>query len=132
MPAADALFSLDHTVKRDPAIDAWFTVLDPHRLMVRAWFDAMRDCGGDVREAMHDGCPTACVGEAAFAYVGAYKAHAAIGFFLGAKLRDPARLLQGSGKRMRHVKLVPGKPLNDAALHGLIAAAYSDIRKQLG
>jgi hypothetical protein len=26
----------------------------------------MRQCGGDVRELMHDGCPTACVDDAAF------------------------------------------------------------------
>ncbi|MDE3117278.1 MAG: DUF1801 domain-containing protein [Pseudomonadota bacterium] len=99
--------------------------------MVCAWFEAMRDCGGDVREAMHDGCPTACVCDAAFAYVGAYKAHASVGFFHGASLPDPAHLLEGSGKRMRHVKLVPGKPIDDAALKALIAAAYADIRKRL-
>ena len=132
MPAADALFTLDNTRKRDPAIDAWFAALDPHRLMVRGWFDQMRRCGGDVREAMHDHMPTACAGAAAFAYVAAYKAHAAVGFFHGADLPDPARLLEGSGKRMRHVKLIPGKPVNDAALAALIAAAYADIRKRLG
>jgi hypothetical protein len=127
----DALFTLDNTVRCDPAIQAWFAVLDPHRLMVRGWFDAMRACGTDVREAMHDGCPTACVGDAAFAYVGAYKAHASVGFFHGAELTDPARLLEGTGKRMRHVKLIPGKSVDKAALKALIAAAYADIRKRL-
>jgi hypothetical protein len=127
----DALFTLDNTLKRDPAIDAWFSATVPHRLMVRAWFEQMRDCGADVREAMHDGCPTACAGDAAFAYVGAYKAHASIGFFHGADLADPARLLEGQGKRMRHVKLIPGKPGNDAALKALIGAAYADIRRRL-
>ncbi len=127
----DALFTLDTTVRRDPAIAAWFVATVPHRLMVLAWFEAMRDCGGDVREAMHDGCPTACVRDAAFAYVGAYKAHASVGFFHGASLPDPAHLLEGRGKRMRHVKLVPGKPIDDAALKALIAAAYADIRNRL-
>lgn len=128
----EALFTLDNTVKRDPAIAAWFSVMDPHRTTVREWFEQMRGLGPDVREAMHDHMPTACVGDAAFAYVNAFKAHAAVGFFHGADLPDPAHLLEGSGKRMRHVKLVPGAPLNDAALKALIAAAYADLRKRLG
>ncbi len=81
---------------------------------------------------MHDGCPTACVDDAAFAYVGVFSAHANIGFFQGAALKDPAGLLQGSGKRMRHVKLRWGEPVNNAALNRLIAAAYRDIRVRLG
>ena len=127
----DDLFRLNDTVRRDPAIAAWFSATDPHRLMVRAWFVQMRDCGADVRETMHDHMPTACVGDAAFAYVNAFKAHASVGFFYGATLPDPAHLLEGDGKRMRHVKLRPGKTLNDAALRDLIAAAYADIRERL-
>jgi len=92
----------------------------------------MRGCGADVRELLHDGCPTACVGDAAFAYVNAFSAHASVGFFHGADLADPAGLLEGSGKRMRHVKLRWGAPVNAAAMNGLIAAAYSDIRRRLG
>jgi hypothetical protein len=33
---------------------------------------------------------------------------------------------------MRHVKLRPGKALDEVALHELIAAAYNDIRRRLG
>ena len=80
---------------------------------------------------MHDGCPTACVGDAAFGYVGAFSAHVNVGFFHGASLADPAGLLEGSGKRMRHVKLRWGSPADDAALAALIAAAYRDIRLRL-
>ena len=91
----------------------------------------MRDCGPDVRELIHDGCPTACGGEAAFAYVGAYKAHASIGFFHGASLPDPNGVLEGTGKRMRHVKLRPGKELDDKAVTQLVATAYEDMRHRL-
>ncbi len=128
----DDFLRYDGTVKRDPRIDAWFDVTDPHRLMVQSWFEKMRDCGRDVRELFHDGCPIACVGDAPFAYVAAFKAHANIGFYHGAGLPDPASLLEGSGKNMRHVKLRPGKPLNEKALGEMIAAAYRDIRKRLG
>ena len=120
-------------VRREPRIEAWFgDPLNPHRLMTRAWFERMRGCGADVRELLHDGCPTACVGDAPFAYVNALKAHANVGFFHGAMLADPAGLLEGAGKRMRHVKLWPGREVDEAALGRLIAVAYDDIRRRLG
>ena len=128
----DALFLLPSAVRRDRQVDAWFDdFTDPFRLLVRPWFERLRGCGPDVRELIHDGCPTACVGEAAFAYVGAYKAHAGIGFFHGAALPDPAGLLEGAGKRMRHVKLRPGFELDEDALSALIAAAYDDVRRRV-
>lgn len=127
----DDLFTLDGTLKRDPRIEAWFAVTDPHRLMVRDWFEHMRGCGADVRELFHDGCPVACVGDAPFGYVNAFKAHASVGFFHGVNLADPSGLLEGAGKQMRHAKLRPGKPFNEKALNALIAAAYKDIRKRL-
>jgi hypothetical protein len=54
-----------------------------------------------------------------------------VGFFQGATLPDPARLLQGAGKFMRHVKLKPGTATNAAALNTLIHAAYSDIKMRV-
>jgi hypothetical protein len=92
----------------------------------------MRQCGDDVRELLHDGCPVACVEGAAFGYVNAFKSHVNVGFFHGALLEDPAGQLEGSGKRMRHVKLLPGREPNAAALGDLIDAAYADIRARLG
>jgi hypothetical protein len=92
------------------------------------WFEAMRKCGDEVRELMHDGCPTACLGDAAFGYVNVFTAHVNVGFFQGSALRDPAHLLQGNGKFMRHVKLKPGTPINEAALSKLIQTSYEDIK----
>lgn len=119
-------------VRRDPGIEAWFEAPEhPLRRMARPWFERMRDCGPDVRELMHDGAPTACVGEAAFAYVNAFTAHVNVGFFQGASLPDPVGLLEGSGKRMRHVKVRWGEPINDDALGELIGAAYGDMRRRV-
>jgi len=100
--------------------------------MARPWFERMRECGPDVRELLHDGHPTACLGDAAFGYVNAFSAHVNVGFFHGATLDDPACLLEGAGKRMRHVKLRWGEPVNVGALNELIAAAYRDVRLRLG
>ena len=126
------LFRLPSAVKRDPAIEAWFSKPnDALRQITRTWFERMRRCGADVRELMHDGCPTACVGDAAFGYVNAFRAHVNVGFFCGAMLRDPAGLLEGTGKRMRHVKLRLDQDVDGDALNELIAAAYDDIRVRL-
>ena len=95
------------------------------------WFGVMRDCGGDVRELLHDGQPTACVGDAAFAYVDAFRAHVDVGFFRGAEIADPQGLLEGTGKFMRHVKLRPGSECDAAALSKLVETAYADIKRRL-
>jgi hypothetical protein len=54
-----------------------------------------------------------------------------VGFFHGAALPDPARLLQGTGKFMRHVKLRPGAATNASALNRLIDMAYTDIKARV-
>jgi hypothetical protein len=88
----------------------------------------MRECGDDVRELMHDGCPTACVGDAGFGYVNAFRAHANVGFFRGSTLPDPVGLLEGTGKLGRHVKLRPFAPLDASALEAVIAESYRNIK----
>jgi len=91
----------------------------------------MRQRGEDVRELLHDGHPTACVGDAAFGYVNAFTAHVNVGFFRGAELDDPAQLLVGTGKYMRHVKLRPEADVDPVALTKLIDDAYADMKKCL-
>lgn len=91
----------------------------------------MRACGDDVRELLHDGHPTACVGEAAFGYVNAFMVHVNVGFFRGAELTDPDGLLEGTGKFMRHVKLKPGSDFDTAALDTLRQGAYADMKQRL-
>jgi hypothetical protein len=128
----DDLLRFPSAVKCDASIERWFTAQrDDLRPLAEAWFARMRARGHDVRELMHDGCPTACVGDAAFAYVGAYRDHVNVGFFFGALLNDPAHLLEGTGKRGRHVKLRPGREIASAALAELVDAAYVDIRSRL-
>jgi hypothetical protein len=128
----NGLFRFPVAVRRDPAIDAWLEGQAPELgAIARSWFQRMRECGRDVREVMHDGCPTACVRDAAFGYVAVYRAHANVGFFRGSELKDPANLLEGTGKRMRHVKVKPGLDLDSAALAALIRTAYEDMKLRL-
>ena len=126
------LFLFPNAVKRDPAIDAWMADhLGVLGEIADHWFEAIRHCGDDVRELLHDGHPTACVVDAAFAYVNAFKAHVNIGFFRGAELADPAGLLEGTGRYMRHVKIRPGGDLDAKALMELIDTAYTDMKGRL-
>ena len=127
------ILRLSGGVKRDPTVETWLTDGPiALRSIAQKWFVQMRQCGDDVREMMHDGCPVACVENAPFGYVNSFKSHVNVGFFHGASLDDPAGLLEGSGKRMRHAKLKPGGEFNAAALRTLIDAAYLDIKARLG
>src|SRR5437868_1507328 len=120
------------SLERDPAIDVWMHEhSDELGAIAQRWFEVIRSCGDDVRELLHDGHPTACVGEAAFAEVNAFNFHVNIGFFRGAEIDDPKGLLDGTGKFMRHVKLRPEVDIDIAALTGLIRTAYIDMKKRL-
>jgi len=126
------LFCFQNSVRRDPAVDDW---MHKHAgklgEIARRWFDVMRRCGEDVRELLHDGHPTACVGDAAFGYVNAFKDHVNVGFFRGAEIADPNILLEGTGRLMRHVKLRPGQEVDAAALTALIGTAYKDMKRRV-
>ena len=126
------LLRFNGAVERAPAIDAW---MREHAgelgAIAHQWFEVMRKCGDEVRELLHDGCPVACLGDAPFGYVNVFHSHVNVGFFHGAALADPAHLLQGTGKFMRHVKLRPGTVTNAAELSRLIDRAYSDIKARV-
>lgn len=126
------LFLLPGAVERDPAIGDWRQAhAGELGTIAYHWFAVMRGRGDDVRERMHDGYPTVCVGDAAFAYVGVFKSHVNVGFFRGTEIADPEGLLEGTGKRMRHVKLWPGKAVDAAALTRLLDTAYADMKNRL-
>lgn len=132
MSGREDLFRLSGATRKDPLVARWFAE-GPVELksIARTWFERVRACGGDVRELIHDGCPVACVEDAAFAYVNAFKSHVNVGFFYGAMLDDPEGVLEGSGKRMRHVKLQLDGNVDAAALGNLIDGAYRDVKARL-
>lgn len=123
------LFRFPNAVERSPAIETWMRWQKGELgKIARHWFEVIRRCGDDVCEVLHDGHPTACVADAAFAYVDTFKAHVNVGFFYGAEIVDPKKMLEGSGKSMRHVKIRPGSALDAIALSNLIGAAYADMK----
>ena len=125
----DSIFRLPGAARRSPAIEAWLDGREPELgAIARQWFKRIRQCGDDVHELIHDGSPVACVGDAAFAYVNVFKAHVNVGFLYGAELDNTASLLEGTGRRMRHVKLRRGVAVDAEALARLIDLAYADVR----
>lgn len=128
-PRAAWIYRLRGAVENDPAVRKWLAGQSVELgAIARRWYHVIRESGADVHELLHDGMPTFCVNGVAFAYVNAFKAHVNVGFYHGLALPDPARLLEGAGKNMRHVKLRPDRVVNARALEALIAAAVKDIR----
>jgi hypothetical protein len=125
------LFRLSGAGNRDPVIEEWLNKSDASTAVARTWFRKIRACGADVLELMHDGHPVAGIEDVPFAYVDVFKSHTNIGFFYGAHLDDPAGLLEGSGKNMRHVKLKLGREPDTVALGNLIDASYLDVKIRL-
>jgi hypothetical protein len=126
------LMRFPSSVKQDPAIERWMNAHSGDLgAIAQYWFEVMRNCGDDVRELLHDGHPTACVGDAAFGYVNAFTAHVNVGFFRGAELADSSGLLEGTGRFMRHVKLRPDRPVDAKALKELIDTAYIDMKQRI-
>jgi hypothetical protein len=59
-------------------------------------------------------------------YISVHKAHINLGFMRGSELPDPAGILEGTGKLMRHVKIRQKSDLETqgAALRALLNAAF--------
>lgn len=120
------LFPLAGGQRTHPDVERWFD--SELRRTARHWFAVIRQAGPDVLDLLHDDHPTACVGTLAFAEVNVYRRHVNVGFFLGTSLGDPAGLLRGTGRYMRHVRIEPGVALDEPALRQLILDACADMR----
>ena len=122
------LFPLSGATRRHPDVERWLSTLPGDlQAIARCWLEVIRGAGPEVRELLHDGHPTACVGDLAFAYVNAFREHVNVGFFLGTSLADPSNLLRGTGRYMRHVPLRPGAAVDEGALRQLVRCAYDDM-----
>ncbi len=58
-----------------------------------------------------------------FAYIKAFKSAVNFGFWRGADIDDPGGLLQGSGEKMRHIKLIDLGEIDEPAFTDFIQQA---------
>jgi hypothetical protein len=61
-----------------------------------------------------------------YLYIAPYRSHVNLGFYRGAFLNDPAGLLEGKGKRLRHIKVDDAGLADSAELKHLIRQAISE------
>ncbi len=67
-----------------------------------------------------------------YCYIGAHAQHVNLGFNYGADLPDPQELLEGTGKKFRHVKITAAEQVESAALWALLEAAVEERKEALG
>lgn len=127
-----ALFELDNSHDFDSEIEKWWDVKPrPLSALAKKWFQRIKRCAPDIKETIHDGFPAACIDTFPFAYVDCFKAHVNIGFYYGAFLTDPKKILIGTGKRMRHIKLTVNSKIEEELLENLIEESYEDLKSRL-
>lgn len=64
-------------------------------------------------------------------YIKAFKNNVNFGFWRGTQLSDAEGILQGSGDKMRHVKLVGVQDIQESALQDLVRSAV-ELNRSLG
>ncbi len=100
--------------------------------------DLIQDVHPDAVEVVRLGDRAACYGvgpkkmSEAHTYIMPHKQHVNLGFFYGASLDDPSGLLEGSGKKMRHIKVRSIEEVSIAGIKALIEAALIERRSTLG
>lgn len=62
-----------------------------------------------------------------FCYIGVFKNHVNLGFYYGSELPDPENLLEGTGKRLRHIKISQQDQLDNPAIRDLIMVASKHL-----
>jgi hypothetical protein len=67
-----------------------------------------------------------------YAYMAVQGNHVNLGFYHGTSLADPGKLLEGTGKELRHVKLREASAVASKAITDLLRQAITDRRQLKG
>ena len=67
-----------------------------------------------------------------FCYLGIYQNHVNLGFYYGAELVDPEDLLEGTGKKLRHVKVRNVAEIEQSSLRDLLIQSLEERKSALG
>jgi hypothetical protein len=67
-----------------------------------------------------------------FCYIGAHREHVNLGFYYGAELPDPEGLMEGTGKKLRHIKVRAAEGIDRASLGRYIQLALDERKEALG
>ncbi len=67
-----------------------------------------------------------------FCYIGAQSTRVNLGFFYGAELSDPEGLMEGTGKRLRHVKVHGVEQAEQTSIRDLVQLSIKERKEALG
>ncbi len=63
-----------------------------------------------------------------YAYISVHPAHINLGFYHGASLPDPNAILEGTGKKLRHIKIPDSSSAKNKAVASLLRKAIAERR----
>jgi hypothetical protein len=118
-------------MKNNPTVDEWFEKLTPDlQIITRELITVARKNMPKVHEFIYHDAVGYSVNDSPFdriCYIAPQKkGYVNFGFFFGAGLPDPKKLLIGEGKRLRHVKIWSVEEAKNPALAKLIAATWKE------
>lgn len=67
-----------------------------------------------------------------FCYIGAHREHVNLGFYYGAELPDPEGLMEGTGKKLRHIKVRDTEQIDTSSLRRYIQSSLEERKAALG
>lgn len=104
--------------------DTWFDGADSsQRGTLSDLRDLIRSVAPEAIEVIKWGRPCYSNAKGMFCYLQSTKSYATLGFQKGAALADPERLLEGTGKDMRHIKFRHGLDPRHPAVVALLRRA---------
>lgn len=106
-------------------LEAWFNdAPEGQKAALRELRGTIKSLHPDIVEEFKWGRPCYSAMRGLFCYLQTTKNHVSLGFYHGASLADPHRLLQGAGKDMRHIKLGPASGTSHEALLDILRQAW--------
>ena len=109
--------------RRSKEVDRLLTGLDPpQREVAIALREFLLRAGPELHEAVKWGTPCYLAARLVCS-IAAHSDHTNLEFYHGTSLRDPKRLLEGTGKSLRHVKFHKAADIKPALLKPLLREA---------
>src|SRR5258706_9808854 len=107
--------------------------LDLRRITAELCIVARRNMPGANEMIYHDAVGYSINGSPfdRICYIAPQKGYVNFGFFFGVGLPDPKKLLEGTGARMRHVKLRSVDEARNPALAKLVAATWQEAPESI-
>ena len=123
-------------MSNDPAVEQWLEKQSPdQKTIILALMDAARKNMPGANEHIYHDAVGYSINDSPFdriCYIAPQKkGYVNFGFFFGAGLPDPKKLLLGESKRMRHVKVWRVEEAKNPALAKLIAATWKDAPQRV-